>query len=129
MEFRGGMPKISGRGGNNLVPITLKEQRGHTVIVPPDNSDELDYYHIDSRRGELLCRLLVLGRREIALGELPNNDTCRDTHVQGVLGAILRYLQAAITLVNHFLVNAFHLIAQYNGVTLPLFWAEVLQLF
>lgn len=28
MEFRGGMPKISGRGGNNLVPITLKEQRG-----------------------------------------------------------------------------------------------------
>ena len=91
-----------------MVPITLKEQRGHTVIVPPDNSDELDYYHIDSRRGELLCRLLVLGRREIALGELPDNDTCRDTYVQGMLGAILRYLQATITLVNHFLVNAFH---------------------
>lgn len=34
MEFREGMPEISGRGGNNLVPITLKEQRGHTVIVP-----------------------------------------------------------------------------------------------
>lgn len=35
MEFREGMPKNSGRGGNNLVPITLIEQRGHTVIAPP----------------------------------------------------------------------------------------------
>lgn len=35
MEFRGGMPKISGRGGNNLVPITLKEQRGAYSHRPP----------------------------------------------------------------------------------------------
>lgn len=59
--------------------------------------------------------------------KLPDDDAGRHGDIHRVLGATLRYLQTAVTAVDHFLVHSLHLIAKYDGIVL--FWVgtEVTQ--
>ena len=50
--------------------------------------------------------------------EMIDDDAGGDTDVHRVLGAKLWYFQTAVTGIDDFLVNAFHLVAQHHGVAL-----------
>lgn len=49
-------------------------------------------------------------------GELPNDDTCGDGNVHGMLSAELWDFEATVGVVDDALVNALHLIAENNGI-------------
>ena len=58
---------------------------------------------------------------------MPNDDASRDGNVEGVLGAELGNLQAAVGGIDNLLMNAFNLIAEDNSVFLVRSGREVLQ--
>ena len=51
-----------------------------------------------------------------SFGELPDDDAGGGADVEGVLGAKLGNLNAAIRGIDHFLVNSFHFVAEDEGV-------------
>lgn len=48
-------------------------------------------------------------------GKLPKDDACRDGDVERVLGAVLRYLDAAVAMVDNLLMHALHLVTKDDG--------------
>ena len=61
------------------------------------------------------------------LCEMPNDNAGRDGNVEGVLGAELGNLQAAVRGIDNLLMNAFNLIAEDNSIFLVRSGREVLQ--
>ena len=57
-----------------------------------------------------------MGGNEQTAGEFPNDDACSGAHVEGVLRSILRYLDATIGGIDHFLMDAFHFVTKNYGV-------------
>ena len=51
-------------------------------------------------------------------GEVVDDDAGGDGDVEGVLGAVLGYLQAAVAEVDDFLMDTLHLVAQNDGIAL-----------
>ena len=49
-------------------------------------------------------------------GEVVDDDAGGDGDVEGVLGAVLGYLQAAVAEVDDFLMDTLHLVAQNDGI-------------
>ena len=59
--------------------------------------------------------------------QVPDDDARRDRHVERMLGAELRNLDAAVAVVHHLLLHALHLVAQHHGIFAPALQAHVLQ--
>ena len=54
-----------------------------------------------------------------------DDDAGGDGDVHGVLRSVLRNLQATVGSIDHFLMDALHLVAQHNGIALPRFRMEL----
>lgn len=53
---------------------------------------------------------------EELLGKLPDDDAGGGTDIERMLGAELRYFDAAVGCVNDFLMHSLHFIAEHDGI-------------